>query len=310
VEKLYLLLTIILFSACPNTSKNNQMYNSPDPVIFSSNDDHNNTNNTPHLSNITPGVPDNIDILPTVNKKLYLRIENRIDFDLSTITELIELEELYISVKNIDITPLASLVNLRKLELGHITRYDNIFPFSELINLRELHIVNDDVNSTFSELLPLQQLELLRILEGGYPVELDISNIVQLHTLKELRISSARNDFHIKNYYGLQNLINLEVLDIQHSGNFDLSFISSLQNLHTLGIRHSIINDVSPLLDLPYLTEIDLYNSKIRDFSPLLKHPLIKRITGFIWGDGYEWSPEYARFWEQGVDFWARTYDR
>jgi Leucine-rich repeat (LRR) protein len=349
----YLLIVFIIFSACTNASRNNQVNISSNTVILSGRENMNPENSMPVLSYLTLDEPENLNILhtetfirvlrirggnfldlnPLMNlrfleelyidssyvddisplstlsnlKRLYLTSYVPGDLDLSPIAELTNLEELYLSINNYDITPLSTLVNLRKLELQGITRYVGILPFSELVSLQELRLSYYDANKTFSDLLPLQQLEVLHILAID-PVELDISNIVQLHSLKELTISSARRDFKMKNIYGILNLTDLEVLEIQHNGKIELSFVLSLKNLHTLGIRHSIINDVSPLLYLPNLVNLSFLNSKIKDLSPLLNSPSIRKITGHMYDDDYAYSPVYRKFEEQGVEFWS-VYD-
>jgi Leucine-rich repeat (LRR) protein len=355
MKYIYFLLLFCIFSACSNTSKNNQVHNTPDVAIISDIEDEVQTLKTPTLSHLNLYNPKNLDILyteillrsleikygnsadltPLMNlcfleelhlesmgkfddisplskltnlKKLYLSTLSDDDFDLSPIAELTNLEELYLYANIKDIAPLRTLVNLRKLELPGTSTYESVLPFSELVNLQEFYISHDHANNTFAELLPLQWLEVLTIFAVN-PVELDITNITRLRTLKKLYISSLRNNFQIKNINGLQNLTNIEVLEIEHYGMIDLSFVRHLKKMHTLWLRHCVINDISPLLDLPDFENLHLVSSMVRDFSPLLNSPSIKMISGVIFDDEFTWSPVYNKFEEQGVGFYSGVAD-
>ena len=231
--------------------------------------------------------------------------------DLSPLSDLSELKELSIDFnRNVtDISPLASLVNLKKLILFE-TGMKNIEPISSLVNLRHLEIRDWELQERyFRELLPLQQLETLVLTNGAW---LDAASISQLRSLRELNITpgGGRNiePTNIVNIELLGNLSNLEKLTILGVRNLDISWITSLQNLEYLELRACTIDDISPLLALPRLVKVSLLASTVGDFTPLLESKSIKSITGFY---GENFSDELiVQFRERGIEFQPSISDR
>ena len=230
--------------------------------------------------------------------------------DLSPLSDLSELKELSIDFnRNVtNISPLASLVNLKKLILFE-TGMKNIEPISSLVNLRHLEIRDWELKERyFREFLPLQQLEILVLLTGTL---LDAAYISQLHSLKELNITPRWEgdiEADIVSIELLGNLSNLERLTIWAVPNLDISWIADLQNLEYLELRGCMINDISPLLTLPHLVEVNLIASTVGDFTPLLESKSIKSITGFY---GENFSDELiVQFRERGIEFQPSISDR
>jgi len=109
--------------------------------------------------------------------------------DLSSLVILTELEELEIGGNGylIDISALRALTNLKSLQLLNSSRTftASLEPLSSLVNLRRLELWHS--GSYYRELLPLQQLETLKLSNGDFQ-EFDFSYIAQLYSLKELDI--------------------------------------------------------------------------------------------------------------------------
>ncbi|MDR0442850.1 MAG: hypothetical protein LBH44_05540 [Treponema sp.] len=230
--------------------------------------------------------------------------------DLSPLATLTGLEELEISGnRNVtNISPLSSLVNLKSLTLWSLS-LESIEPLSSLVNLRYLELSDAHEHTDFRELLPLQQLETLRLYMYNRPT-LDVACIAQLQSLTELNItpgierSSSATKVMKTNIKQLQNLINLENLAI--SGvDLDISWITQLQKLQKISLRYCEIDDISPLAKLPNLVDVYLYESEVRDITPLLESRSIKKIEQNV--DSYTVCENHNilidMFMEQGIEF-------
>jgi internalin A len=225
--------------------------------------------------------------------------------DLSPLTALTDLEELDItSNRNVtDISPLVSLVNLKKLILFE-TGIESIEPISSLVNLRHLEIIGY-ADRYYRELLSLQHLEILN-LHNQEP--LDVTYIAQLSTLRDLEISPGytRFDAEILNIELLRNLANLERLVIHFPSDINLTWIAGLRNLTELELRGDTISDIRPLLELPNLVTVNLYGTEVRDLSPLLESTSIKRIIGPVTSKQFEDGVELRRqFRARGIELSA-----
>jgi len=216
--------------------------------------------------------------------------------DLDPLSGMFNLEELDIGLNyNIfDLSPLRTLVNLRKLSLSSM-RIESIEPISSLVNLKYLELFYRD--KYYKELVPLKNLEVLR-LHNGTAQDLDVTYIAQLQLLKELMISVRPIIYNIEL---LANLTNLEKLEIHFPNFIDLSWIPNLQKLTYLELRDCKIKDVTPLLELPLLTELYLPSTTVYNIDPLLESKSIKQIIGPIL---INMNPDvYEKFSELGIDF-------
>jgi hypothetical protein len=228
-------------------------------------------------------------------------------YDLSPLAELRDLEELSIEANGYitDISPIGSLVNLKRLtlfNLHNMITIGNINALSSLVNLKYLKLLYKD--SYYKELLPMIRLEVLK-LENYFPQELNVTYIAQLRSLKELEINLGSPD--LINIDELRNLVNLERLTIDSPINIDLSWLPHLQKLTGLELRRCTVNDISPLLELPNLVEVTMDYTEVRDITPLLESKSIKIISGPIVenDDGF-----YDLFWERGIEYYPHISDR
>jgi len=233
--------------------------------------------------------------------------------DLSPLAILTEIEELEIggNYNLIDISPLRSLTSLKSLQLLNNNFAESLAPLSALVNLRYLELWHRDRD--YRELLPLQQLETLK-LANGYLQEFDLTYIAQLYSLKELDITfQAENPVNIDR---LGDLVNLERLSIFGSNTtMDISWMANLKNLQGLRLHKTTVDDISPLAELPNLVSIGLYSVTVRDFTPLLESKSIKVITHRF--EEYEDSDKhhhlselFAQFKERGIEYHLLFSDR
>jgi Leucine-rich repeat (LRR) protein len=207
-----------------------------------------------------------------------------------------------------DITPLASLVNLKKLTLVICYNIESIEPISSLVNLKYLNIDYDD--TYYEELAALQNLEFLD-LSTSYPgmEEIDVVHVVKLSLLKELSIKVGLHHSsrfgRIRNINLLENLVNLEVLSFRNVAP-DISWITGLKKLKKFEINDGYIEDLRPLLELPGLVEVNLAFSEIKDISVLLESKTIKKIRG-----PRLWDNELlTRFAQKGIEYKESYSDR
>jgi Leucine-rich repeat (LRR) protein len=194
--------------------------------------------------------------------------------------------------------------------LSNYAREEGLEALSSLVNLRHLNIFHKD--RYYRELLPLQKLEVL-ILHQDIHAYLDVSYIAQLHSLKELEISSGfmiRES--IENTEQLKNLVNLEELKIGGVVDLDISWMTHLQKLKRLSFVGCTINDVSPLLELPNLISVDFYLTPVTDITPLLESKSIKRIDRLhVEEDDVPSRSElFHLFRERGIEFFPFYSDR
>ena len=228
--------------------------------------------------------------------------------DLSPLAILTELEELSIVANDnlIDLSPLRSLTSLKSLQLLNDNFAESLEPLSALVNLRYLKLWHRDRD--YRELLPLQQLETLKLSNLLPTQNLDLTYIAQLYSLKELDISvSFRN--MLVNIDRLGDLVNLEQLTLLGVDPMDISWMANLQNLQELTLRSTTIDDISPLAELPNLVSVNLEYVTVQDIAPLLESGSIKSIHqhfGQFYSDrdkDYQLMKELSpQFEERGID--------
>ena len=174
-----------------------------------------------------------------IRKQLNIYTEPLTDCDLETITSftggyeaitnldglqyMLNLTSLHLEWNRItDITPLANLTQLRKIDLSNSLLVSNIEPLSKLINLDSFIMPGAQV-SDISPLRNLTQLETLDLNnQNGTPKLSDISPIADLVELNSLAL-------------GGNNIS-------------DISALANLTKLHYLMLNVNVISDITPLM--------------------------------------------------------------
>lgn len=159
--------------------------------------------------------------------------------NLDGIEHLVNLEELYITLGNIeDVTPLKKLTKLRVLFIDQ-NEIKNIEPLADLINLEVLNISCNELQ--------------------------DISPVANLTKLKDLRINYNK----ITNIEPINNLTKLESFSVRSNKITDISPISRLYKLNYLDIEYNNITNISPIKNLKNLKILLIQGNPIKDYTPL-----------------------------------------
>ncbi len=179
-----------------------------------------------------------------------------------TVEEMQRLGRLEARNKGIqDLTGLQFATNLNRLNLRD-NRFSNLSPIAGLVQLRRLEL---DHNTQLSDLSPLGRLINLEYLNFSYNVS-DLSPLAGLINLEYLHFT----DTNVSDFSPLAGLINLESLGFNRTpGISDISPLAGLVNLKFIGSWGNAISDLSPLAGLTKLEVIDFCGGDISDLTPL-----------------------------------------
>jgi Leucine-rich repeat (LRR) protein len=176
--------------------------------------------------------------------------------DISEIKDLRSLTELSISQTPIDgrnavdASPLADLLNLRKLNL-YATKIVTVIPLRNLIKLHDLYL-RDTWVSDLSPISSLQELESLDVTDIRCN---DLTPLKQNTKLAELGVGVSQ----IPSLVNLADLPKLSKLRIIAQGNVDLRAVGTLSNLEYLWVWAGVSRfDVAPLHNLTKLRDLTL----------------------------------------------------
>ncbi len=173
------------------------------------------------------------------------------------------LQVLFLSLQNIsDISPLATLTNLKELSLNQNRLIKDISPLANLTELEYLDIFGNLIK----DLSPLANLIKLKYLNLRYNEEInDISALKNMTQLVDLKMAAAS----ITDLAPLNNLTKLQILWFTNCGVEDISPLSSLTNIVDLKLSFANIIDISPLARMEKLEWLALEKNKISNLSPL-----------------------------------------
>jgi len=186
--------------------------------------------------------------------------------DLSGLEHAVNLEYLVLGlggnqIRDMDISPLANLVNLRRLSLGARNQIRDISPLANLIKLEGLFLSGTQIR----DISPLANLVNLTDLGLSFNQIRDISPLANLVNLSELNLRSNQ----VRDISPLANLTNLRTLWLCGNQIRDISPLANLINLRTLWLGSNEVSDISPLSNLTNLWTLDLDYNQITDISPL-----------------------------------------
>lgn len=210
--------------------------------------------------------------------------------DLSRIGQLSALEDLeaMLSEGSTDLTPLANLSELRRLDLMpcgvvpddieydlrplanlhklellglHRMHAPDLLPLAQLRTLTQLHLYGTDVE----DLAPLRNLTLLKELIITHA---PVSDLTPLEDLSNLRMLSLTKT-NVTDISTIARFKKLKQLNIHADHDFDLTPLQNLHELEDLDLEGTPITDLSPLAELKNLRRLDLLETAVKDLSPL-----------------------------------------
>ena len=214
--------------------------------------------------------------------------------DLTGIEVAHKLEDLSVEVYQIgDLTPLAMLVNLKRLRLYSCGSLDDLRPVSKLIALLELDLSHSRIrdprpissltnlrklkvaDTAINDLNPIARIANLRILNLGGNGLIDIGPIERLAaSLTGLKL--YRNK--IEDLQPLSKLTDLTDLDLYRNSISNLSPLSGLVDLTALCVDDNSISDLEPLSSLENLRSLSLEGNPIDDLAPIVRLPKLQTL--------------------------------
>ncbi|OXB03264.1 leucine-rich repeat domain-containing protein [Flavobacterium pectinovorum] len=195
-------------------------------------------------------------------EKISFQQKQKFTIDISKFPNIVHLGgEYWKGLHNID-----KAFSLKSMVLLKIPD-SNLQRFSELVNLRILHIYSSKIQSIEGiEKLPIEELSLVR---NTYLK--DIQTLKQLTFLKELSIEKCKflTDF---SFLGNTSIKELFIDDLN-----SIKFISSMISLEKINFWNCKDGDMTPLLELKSLKEINFYPNR-KHYSHTIEE--IIEITG------------------------------
>ena len=195
-------------------------------------------------------------------EKISFQQKQKFTIDISKFPKIVHLAgEYWKGLHNIDKAFSLKIIVLLKIPDSNLKR------FSELVNLRILHIYSSKIQSIEGiEKLPIEELSLVR---NTYLK--DIQTLKQLTFLKELSIEKCKflTDFSF--------LVNTSIKELFIDDLNSIKFISSMISLEKINFWNCKDGDMTPLLELKSLKEINFYPNK-KHYSHTIEE--IIEITG------------------------------
>ncbi|MCM1232907.1 MAG: hypothetical protein NC489_22505 [Ruminococcus flavefaciens] len=187
--------------------------------------------------------------------------------DVARIGQLQNLKRLHIHISGegeIDLSPLGSLINLRKLSVDAWGMAPDVSFLKDLNQLRSISIHKlcelEDL-SVFREKPYLQELRV------SYVEDVDLNELAELEELKMIDIVGG----NIRNAEGLSNLVHLEYLSLNDNSQyiekstFDLYALTGLVELKSISLLYINVDDTSPLSGLKCLRYVLISGSQGAD---------------------------------------------
>ncbi len=96
---------------------------------------------------------------------------------------------------------------------------------------------------------------------------------------KVLRASTANPRMTSKEMQVLKYCTDMEMLDLGHNYQKDLSFVSYMPNLRVAVLAMGYVSDLTPLVNCPHLEYLELFTNFITDVSPLAELKELKHLN-------------------------------
>ncbi|KAL0221751.1 hypothetical protein RCL1_001605 [Eukaryota sp. TZLM3-RCL] len=199
-------------------------------------------------------------------------------------SSLINLQHLDFTKASVpDVTPFASLLSLKYLDLHASWEINDISPLKNLVeleylNIKDCSVSNISVLSQFSklrdltiyrtqvrDLSPISGLIGLSVLDAFASKVDDVSPLLGLIYLRSLDLGHTL----VTDFRGLAALTRLEKLELRGTAVEDISFVSNLRKLSQLGLASTKVVNLSPLSNIVVLKHLDLSDTQVVDVSPL-----------------------------------------
>ncbi len=193
----------------------------------------------------------------------YARLNRQKIGDVRPLKDLSKFEELYLdqNYRIEDLSPLAGMVNLKKLTLYN-NLIEDISPIKELVNLEELWIDWNPIR----DISPLEGMTKLKKLKIADAFLEDISPLAGLTKIENLWIIRSKiNDIQF-----LGNMTEMNYLKLDLNNITDISVLANMKKLEQFMAPDNMISDLNPLKDLPKLSYLRLWNNKIEDLLPII----------------------------------------
>ena len=200
--------------------------------------------------------------LGTATGITYLDLSNNTLRDLTPLTNMVDLKEVYLQHNAVnDLTALSSLRSLSILDVSYnlLTTLNPIFKCTSLIEI-------DAGNNTLTSLAGIGSLSALEILKVPANTISDVEPVSECVNLRELNISSNM----ISEITSLGALFSLETLNFSRNTVVDLPEFAVDCALITIDGSHNLITSLDALEGLENLNNVFMdYNTEISSVSPL-----------------------------------------
>jgi len=195
----------------------------------------------------------------------YLLMGHQSIYDLSPLADLTKLTKLNLTQNRIivDVSPLAGLINLTYLNLDS----NKITDISMLGNLTQLTYLNVMLNPITGISVVANMNNLKDLLLGNSSIG-DISHVAELKQLSSLWLAKCE----ITDITPVANLTNLKLLYLNYNSITDILSLSGLVQLERLYLDDNQIVDISPLENMTGLDYLRLNRNKISDILSLVKN--------------------------------------
>ena len=205
------------------------------------------------------------------NLRVFYTVSNRYD-DYSFLSSMTSLWELYMNGTDIaELSPLASMTELKRLDLSNCP---NVTDLSPLASLTELEHLNLSITAC-TDLTPLSSLNRLQILHLSEMPITDLTPLAALENLQELSVSYTK----VSSLAPLAFLPSLRVLWANNCALTDITPLQKVSSLVEVNLTNNEIRDISPLADKPLLQIVDIGYNPISDLSPLAGNGAIRAIN-------------------------------
>ena len=190
-------------------------------------------------------------------------VNNNAVSDISPLATLTQLKKLNLGDNSImDVAPLANLTQLTTLDLYNNSIVD-VAPLANLIQLQWLSLNNNSITDA-APLAGLIQLQWLNLYNNSIVDVVPLANLIQLQWL-------SLNNNSITDAAPLAGLIQLQWLNLYNNSIVDIAPLAKLTQLKTLQLGDNSIVDVAPLAKLTQLKTLQLGDNSIVDVAPLAK---------------------------------------